>query len=198
MHKKQLENERVKTTLHFKNILKELNQKQKEAVELSDNEALEDVLEQKQIVQQQIQDNERQNYAQQGQSNIPPHVKEFIDNNPWYETDTLMQARFNNIVQSYISQGVNGKDALMGAKEDLERYYPDKMGVKAKQTTKPPTGDVLGVYGGEPKKQQSYNLNPVEQREVNEWVSIYKDMQPNASKQDIENYRKQIIKGIKG
>jgi hypothetical protein len=184
----------------FKNLLKNLEKRKIEAVELSDIDTVNDIDEQKDIVKQRLSEYEQEdkqfnnNQTHHNQAEVFQTVKQFVDENPWYETNAIMKVRYDNALQGYLNAGVNINDALIGAKEDLERLYPDKFATK---TQTPPRGNVLGTVNNAPK-QQSDGLN-AEQREVfNYWVSGFKDMFPNATKAQLDAYKKTTIAEIKG
>lgn len=181
----------------FQNLLKNLEKKKVEAVELSDIDAVNDIDDQKEIVKQklsQYEQEDKQFNNTQSQQQAYQAVKNFVDENPWYETNAIMKVRYDNALQGYLNAGVGIDDALQGAKEDLERLYPDKFEAKPKQAT-PPRGNVLGSINQSPKQSDGLNA---EQREVlNYWVGVFKEGMPNATKQQLEDYRKTTIAEIK-
>lgn len=181
----------------FQNLLKNLEKKKVEAVELSDIDAVNDIDDQKEIVKQklsQYEQEDKQFSNTQSQQQAYQAVKNFVDANPWYETNTIMKVRYDNVLQGYLNAGVGIDDALQGAKEDLERLYPDKFDAKPKSVT-PPRGNVLESINQSPK--QSDGLNAEDREVLNYWVGVFKEGMPNATKQQLEDYKKTTIAEIK-
>ena len=121
-------------------------------------------------------------------TDIPAEALEFIDRNPWIDTDKKLVRKAVFYRDEYFSDNPNGSlsDALNYAEKEMRREYPDKAGIKAAYVA-PPSGVESGKTTGsksEPWQQEKSKMTPFEKQAMDDMIKQIKQINPKYSEKE--------------
>jgi hypothetical protein len=176
--------QKVKET-EYKRALEELKLQKKEALEYMDHDRVIDIDDRIDDLKR-VKESEKTTTVPEG---TPPEVQEWIEDNPWYEEDVLLQGAAEALIKKEVSKNPEIEDLrglLDKVTDRLKQEFPNKFGRKTRQTM--PVAEPGNNEPSKTSKASKYsarNLNELELRVAKKFVAL-------GAVKSVEEYAKQL------